>query len=202
MAEAGPSTPRKSPPRTSHTPESQQPIASSSAIRLDSEPPKPRPKKKKKKKPARRSNSNSNTNGSGGGETAMASLESFLDRRESRIEHLKSESNRLSSEAARLDKQRLQIEREAARLEQAGAKMCQDALAKIVAVGGDPSNLDPNAVPEGLLGLQRDTQRIEVSLRTWEAAYKRLEKDAHEIELELKQLDEERRAVMYAVEEG
>lgn len=173
-----------------------QPIASSSALRLDSELPKPRPKKKKKKKPARRSN------GNGNGETAIASLESFLDRRESRIEHLKSESNRLSSEAARLDKQRLQIEREAARLEQAGAKMCQDALAKIVAVGGDPSNLDPNAVPEGLLGLQRDTQRIEVSLRTWEAAYKRLEKDAHEIELELKQLDEERRAVMYAVEEG
>ena len=199
MAEAGPSTPRKASPRTSHnhTPvESQQPIASSSALRLDSEPPKARPKKKKKKKPARRSNTNTN------GETAIASLESFLDRRESRIEHLKSESNRLSSEAARLDKQRLQIEREAARLEQAGAKMCQDALAKIVAVGGDPANLDPNAVPEGLLGLQRDTQRIEVSLRTWEAAYKRLEKDAHEIELELKQLDEERRAVMYAVEEG
>ncbi|KZV71977.1 hypothetical protein PENSPDRAFT_751355 [Peniophora sp. CONT] len=196
MAEAGPST-RKTPPRTSHTPETQQPIASSSALRLDSEPPKPRPKKKKKKKLARRSKADAN-----GGETAIASLESFLDRRESRIEHLKSESNRLSSEAARLDKQRLQIEREAARLEQAGAKMCQDALAKIVAVGGDPANLDPNAVPEGLLGLQRDTQRIEVSLRTWEAAYKRLEKDAHEIELELKQLDEERRAVMYAVEEG
>ncbi|VDB83354.1 unnamed protein product [Peniophora sp. CBMAI 1063] len=77
---------------------------------------------------------------------------------------------------ARLDKQWPQIKREAARLEQASAEMCQGALAEIAAVGGDPAILDPNAVPEGLSGLQRHTQRIEVSLRTWEAAYKRLKR--------------------------
>jgi hypothetical protein len=128
---------------------------------------------------------------------AIAGLESYLGRRETRIALLRVESERLSAEAARLDERRRQLGAEAGCLEAAGLRVYTDTLARLAE---DP--MKAQIVGDDVLRLQREAVRLEAALGSWEKECGRLEREAARVEAELGQLnraDTEHTALVSAI---